>query len=196
MKGARRGASGHAPPIADSPDTTDGDHVGGAGRAIPRDLTPEAAAHLTAAGGYPCISVLMPTTPATRMTIADRERIGGLLLDAERCLNDQPLGDRERLMHELRRQARIVQDSSTQNAVGLFVSHGVSRAWTLPVAVHQKVVVESTFATRDLLRALHRTPPHLVLRVDEFGARVYWVAASVTLFGSKMSEPRPQPAGP
>ncbi|UFN45134.1 hypothetical protein [Nocardioides okcheonensis] len=42
-------------------------------------------------------------------------------------------------------------------------------------------MVESTFATRDVLRALHRTPPHLVLRVDEFGARVYWVAARVTL---------------
>lgn len=177
----RRGASVHAPDMEDSPLTTDADHVGGGGRAIPRDLTPEAAAHLTAAGGYPCISVLMPTTPAARMAIADRERLEGLLLDAERRLDDQPLGDRERLMYELRRQARMAQDSSTQNALALFVSHSVSRAWTLPVAVHQKVVVESTFATRDLLRALHRTPPHLVLRVDEFGARVYWVAARVTL---------------
>lgn len=126
----RRGASVHAPDMEDSPLPTAADHVGGGGRAIPRDLTPEAAAHLTAAGGYPCISVLMPTTPAARMAIADRERLEGLLLDAERRLDDQPLGDRERLMYELRRQARIAQDSSTRNALGLFVSHSVSRAWT------------------------------------------------------------------
>ncbi|KRF04086.1 hypothetical protein ASG88_21845 [Nocardioides sp. Soil777] len=181
IHGDSRGASVHAPDMEESTLPTDADHVVGGGRAIPRDLTPEAAAHLTAAGGDPCISVLMPTTPAARMAIADRERLAGLLLDAERRLDDQPLGDRERLMCELRRQARIAQDSMTQNALGLFVSHSVSRAWALPVAVHQKVVVESTFATRDLLRALHRTPPHLVLRVDDFGARVYWVAAHVTL---------------
>ncbi|WP_126688164.1 hypothetical protein [Nocardioides ferulae] len=125
--------------------------------------------------------MLMPTTPATRMGIADRARLDGLLLDVERRLDDQPLGDRERLMYELRRQARIAQDSNTQHALGLFVSHSASRAWTLPVTVHEKVVVESTFATRDLLRALHRTPPHLVVRVDEFGARLYWVASRVTL---------------
>lgn len=147
----------------------------------PGDLTPEAAAHLTVTTGYPCISVLMPTTPATRMVIADRARLDGLVLDAERRLGDLTVTARERLVHELRRQARIAQDSSTWNALGIFISHRVSRAWTLPVMVHQKVVVESTFATRDLLRALHRTPPHLVVRVDEFGARVYWVAARVTL---------------
>lgn len=181
IHGDRGGATSRASAAETSTVSTDAEHLGGAGGALPHDLTPEAAAHLTAAGGYPCISVLMPTTPATRMAIADRERLGGLLLDAERRLDDQPLGDRERLMYELRRQARIAQDSSTQNALGLFVSHRVSRAWALPVAVHQKVVVESTFATRDLLRALHRTPPHMVLRIDEFGARVYWVAARVTL---------------
>lgn len=181
IRGDRDDAPGQAA-VTEAPTSTGkNSHVDGTGGAVPRDLTPEAAAHLTAASGHPCISVLMPTTPATRMAISDRARLDGLLLDAERRLDDLPVGGRERLMHELRRQARIAQDSATQNALGLFVSHSVSRAWTLPVTVHEKVVVESTFATRDLLRALHGTPPHLVVRVDEFGARMYWVASRVTL---------------
>ncbi len=145
------------------------------------DLTPESVAHLAVARGYPCISVLMPTTPAPRMRLADRERLDGLLLDVERRLADDRVVDRGRLVRELRRQARVAQESSTWNALGLFVDHSVSQAWTLAVTVHPRVVIESTFATRDLLRDLHRTPPHLVVRVDEFGARVFWVSARATL---------------
>lgn len=146
-----------------------------------RELTPQGVADLTVTDDHPCISVLMPTTRALRMPMADRERLDGLVRDVERRLADDDVPDRDRLVRELRRLARVAQDSSTWNALGLFVSRSVSQSWTLPVTVHPKVVVESTFATRDLLRALHRTPPHLVVRVDAFGARVFWVAARATL---------------
>lgn len=176
---------------------TRGAQVTAAPTAGRRDLTPQAVAHLTVSGGHPCISVLMPTTPAARMAVADRARLDGLLLDAERRLADDGVTDRERLVRELRRLARIAQDSGTSHALGIFVSDHVSRAWTLPVSVHPKVVVESTFATRDLLRALHRTPPHLVVRIDEFGARVFWVATRVTLLETVERLPggRPRPVG-
>lgn len=169
-----------------------------AGANVLPDLTPEGAGLLAATGGHPCVSVLMPTTPAPRMVIADRERLDGLLDDAERRLAAEVGGDQGRLVQELRRQARLAQDSSTRRAIGLFVNHRVSRCWTLPVTVHPKVVVEATFATRDLLRAVHRTPPHLVVRVDEFGARVFWVAGRATLLETveRLPHGSPRPVAP
>lgn len=198
MKPSDRGFGGGNAAAAEESTAVDHGHGGPLSRVVDRDLTPEAAAHLTVARGYPCISVLMPTTPAPQMAIADRERLDSLLLDLERRLSEDNVSDREPLMHELRRQARIARDASTWHALGLFVSLRVSCFWTLPVTVHEKVVVESSFATRDLLRALHRTPPHLLVRADEFGARVFWVAARVTLLDTieRLPEgnPRPMPA--
>lgn len=169
-----------------------------AGADVLPDLTSEVVGLVAATGGHTCVSVLMPTTPASRMVIADRERLDGLLDDAERRLAAEVGGDHSRLVQELRRQACLAQDSSTRSAVGLFVNHRVSRCWTLPVTVHPKVVVEATFATRDLLRAVHRTPPHLVVRVDELGARVFWVAGRVTLLEAVERLPHgiPRPVAP
>lgn len=84
------------------------------------------------------------------------------------------------------------------------MNHRLPRAWTLPVTVHPKVVIEATFATRDLLRALRRTPPHVVVRVDACVARVrdghpapLVLAGDATLVGEQWfgrSDPGPAPS--
>jgi hypothetical protein len=47
----------------------------------------------------------------------------------------------------------------------------------LPVPVRDRVVVDPTFATRDLVRALHRTPRHVVLTLTGTEARLFDGAA-------------------
>lgn len=81
MKPSDRGFGGGNAAAAEESTAVDHGHGGPLSRVVDRDLTPEAAAHLTVARGYPCISVLMPTTPAPQMAIADRERLDSLLLD-------------------------------------------------------------------------------------------------------------------
>lgn len=154
------------------------------GTTVVPDLTHDAVAQLGEATGHPCISVLMPTIVAPRMLAEDRARLDRLQREVEHRLAGEGSDGHEVLLRELRRHVRLAQGSRTGHALGIFVSHRLSRAWSLPVSVREKAVVEPTFATRDLLRALHRTPPHLVVRVDDLGARVFWVAGHVTLVES------------
>lgn len=177
--------------------TTRGAQRSAAGAASLEDLTPEAVAQVVAAGGHPCVSVIVPTTAAPRMPASDRDRVLRCLDRARRLLVDEGV-DGDRVLRELRRLAELAGSSRSGHALALLVSDRVSRAWVLPVTVHEKVVVEPTFATRDLLRALHRTPPHLVVRVDGFGARVFWVSGRVTLLETVERLPlrRPLPLAP
>lgn len=156
-----------------------------AARRVPTgELTPAAVAQLTAAAVGPCISVVMSTFPAPRMTRTDRSRLDRMVRDVERRVRTDAVEGGERLVRELRRQVGVAVGCRTEHALGIFVSRQVSRMWALPVTVHDKAVVEPTFATRDLFRAMHRTPPHVVVRVDDFGARVFRVSGRVTLLES------------
>jgi hypothetical protein len=159
-------------------------------------VDPQSVARLTVSRGYPCISVLLPTTPSRTMVKADVGRLSSLLHQVDEQLEDRQVTSRDRLMNELERLAHLARVSRTDSALGLFVNLSLARAWTLPVTVNAKAVVESTFATRDLLRALHRTPPHLVLRLDAFGARVFWVRDRVALLDTVERIPRLASHGP
>lgn len=158
-------------------------------------VDPKSVAHLTVSGGYPCISLLLPTTPSRRMLKADMGRLSSLLHQVKQQLEDRQVTSRDRLLSELERLAQAARVSRTDSGLGLFVNLSLARAWTLPVTVNAKAVVESTFATRDLLRALHRTPPHMVLRLDAFGARVFWVSDRATLLDTVERVPRRAPHG-
>lgn len=51
----------------------------------------------------------------------------------------------------------------------------------LPIGVRDRVVIDPTFATRDLVRALHSTPRHLVLALGADQARLYDAVADTLL---------------
>jgi hypothetical protein len=55
----------------------------------------------------------------------------------------------------------------------VFVSATTATAVHLPVPVKDRAVVDPTFATRDLVRALHRTPRHVVLALGLDEARLF-----------------------
>ena len=57
--------------------------------------------------------------------------------------------------------------------MALFASDGMSLHVPLPLSVKDRVVIDPTFATRDLVRALHRTPRHVVLALNTGEARLF-----------------------
>lgn len=137
-------------------------------RVRPRDV-----ADLTVAASYPCISVLMPTEPGPRMTSGDASRLRGLVEEAGRQLREQGVPARERLTRKLAVQVGQVVGQPTGRAVAIYVSLAVSRTFWLPMAVPARAVVEPTFATRPLVTALHRTPPHVLLLLHPTCAHLY-----------------------
>lgn len=119
--------------------------------------------------GYPCISLLLPTVPGQRMSMDDRAVLEGLAAQASaRVRQEAPargLAALERLDHAVTE----IGARPVGLAVALFVNPDVAEVVDLPLAVEPRCVIDPTFATRDLVRALHRTPRHvlLVLAADE-----------------------------
>jgi len=66
-----------------------------------------------------------------------------------------------------------VENQPTDRAVALYVSQAVNRTFRLPVPVPTLALVERTFATRALLTALHRMPPHVLLVLHPTCAHLY-----------------------
>ncbi len=150
-------------------------------RVRPRDV-----ADLTVTAAYPCISVLMPTEPAPRMTSPDVERLHGLVEEVDQQLREQGIPAQTRLMRKLASRVQQVAGQPTDRAVAIYVSLAVSRTFWLSVPVTARAVVEHTFATRPLATALHRTPPHVLLLLHPTCAHLYQGAdGGLRLVGSR-----------
>ena len=136
--------------------------------------TPQQVVLLQAVRGHPAVSVLMNTTPAHRMLPDDAGRLRGLVVEAGRRLEEEAPGEvAARVLAKLERLAAQAASAPTGTALALFSSSGTELALPLPVTVRERVVVDPTFATRDLVRALHRTPRHTVLVLNSGEARLF-----------------------
>ncbi|MDO9495554.1 MAG: hypothetical protein Q7J48_07615, partial [Nocardioides sp.] len=130
-------------------------------------------ADLASAAGFPCISVLLPTQPASRMALGDFSRLHSLIADVDHALRQQGVISRDRLMERLRDEVRRAATQPTDQALAIYVSLAMTRSFRLPQPVEARVVVERTFATRPLVSALHRMPPHVVLVLHSTCAHLY-----------------------
>lgn len=143
------------------------------GAALPLP-TPAEVVLLQSFRAEPAVSVLLTTTPADRMQRVDAVRLARLVTRAEeRLAAECPPELRGRLAGRLRDLAADAAGRRTRSAVALFAADDHASSWSLPVGVADRVVVDPTFATRDLVRALHRTPRHVVLVLADREARLF-----------------------
>ncbi|WP_431920926.1 hypothetical protein [Nonomuraea jabiensis] len=144
---------------------------------------------------YPAVSLLLNTTPAAELTRADALRLDALAADAVQRLRDelQPAAADPAIgrLHTLIDQAR---HGPTSRALALYASAGSQALIRLPISVRERAVVDPTFATRDLIRALHRTPRHLVLALNAGHAQLLEAAADTLL--PALTSAFPMSAGP
>jgi hypothetical protein len=142
----------------------------------PTALRASDIADLTTASGFPCISVLLPTRPATRMTDVDRARLGELVQRVREELRRRGVTSPDRLLRRLELEVQHAARGATDRGLAVYVSLAVSRTFRLPQAVDEAVVVERTFATRALVAALHRLPPHALLVLHPTCSHLYAAA--------------------
>ena len=136
--------------------------------------SPSDVVALQSVRSYPAVSVLCTTTPAPRMTAADAARLAALVAEAEtRLVGEFGDGPSAALRGRLRELAGAAAGGPVRAGVALFACAHSSSAWSLPVPVLDRAVVDPTFATRDLVRSLHRTPRHVVLVLTEHEARLF-----------------------
>ncbi len=114
--------------------------------------------------GWPSVSVLCG---------ADRADWDGLRRDAADRL-DEAVGDRwaDRILASLDRVGDAL-DGGNWPSVGVFANDDFAHAVSLPQPVRPRVVIDATFATRDLVVGMTRTPRYLVLTLDGGGAQLW-----------------------
>jgi hypothetical protein len=130
-------------------------------------------AALQAVRDYPCASVLMSTAPANSLSSADAARLDRLVVAAGRRLRTEvahhPI---EPVLARLARLSVDARSVATGRSVALFASFQHDALLTLPVDVVDRVVVDPTFATRDLVRALAVRPRFRVVVVSDTTVRL------------------------
>lgn len=143
-------------------------------RRTPALPTAEQVVLLQSVRGYPCVSLLMNTTPSAALTGGEALRLNQLLAQASRRLRAE--GPSDAAAAALTGLERLVDDAvggPTSAALALYAGAHTALAMRLPVEVRERVVVDPSFATRDLVRALHRTPRHVVLVLSSREARLF-----------------------
>jgi hypothetical protein len=129
---------------------------------------------LQRARGYPSVSVLLTTTPGPALSRGDVVRLRSLLARAERRLADElPAEAVETVTARLRHVAGAVRRAPAQRALALYASESHAVAVQLAVPVGDRVVVDPTFATRDLVRSWRATPRYRLLVLSSRAARLF-----------------------
>jgi hypothetical protein len=119
------------------------------------------------------VTLLLNTTPAPAMTSADAVRLRGLLGATAQRLRAERADGTEELLAVAERLVAQAASGPTSEALAVFVSRGTALTVPLRVEVRERAVVDPTFATRDLVRTLHRTPRHVVLALSSRDARLF-----------------------
>lgn len=135
-------------------------------------LQPLDLALLQSSRAYPSVSILASTDGSATATEA---RLRTLVTQARsRLLGEFRASEVEGLVTRLDQLVGEVRIDPDDDALGLFANCDLAVSMPLPLPVRERVVVDETFATRDLVHALHRSPRYWVLVLDERVTRLYW----------------------
>jgi hypothetical protein len=124
--------------------------------------------------GYPCLTITLPTHRTSPDNRQDPIRVKNLVTQAaDRLINE--LGKREAgpLLDRLEALITEIDYRYALDGLAIFVSNDVARKFYLPFTLPERVVVDESFATRDLVFAMNRTPRYWVLSLSEKPTRLY-----------------------
>jgi len=122
---------------------------------------------------YPSITVLMNTTPGTALAPHEADTAFRFACEADTRLEGD-VSDRLRTAL-ISRLADLITDQTNQRstrALALCVSPEYTAAVRLGRAVEQRLIIDDTFATRDLVADLNRTAHYRVITVSERTTRL------------------------
>lgn len=120
------------------------------------------------------VSVLLATVPSALMLPVDRARLRALVRDAERRLGaESDQSAVEAISAGLEQAVASASQGPTDRGLAILVSPEASHLHHLRVAPVDRVVIDPTFATRDLVRSAAEDPPFLMLIIDGRAARLF-----------------------
>lgn len=124
--------------------------------------------------GYPALSITLPTHRTSPENRQDPIRVGNLVAEArERLLTEFSKREIEPLLDRLEKLVDTIDYRYALDGLALFVNRDFARAFFLPFSLKERVAVDETFYTRDLIYAMNRTPRYWVLVLSEQPSRLF-----------------------
>lgn len=129
---------------------------------------------LAALRGYPSLTITLPTHRTSPDNRQDPIRLKNLAREAAERLTGE-LGKREveGVLRALEQLADGVDHEHNRDGLALFVSADTARALRLPYSLPERVVVDESFFTRDLVYANNRSPRYWVLALSDQQTRLF-----------------------
>jgi hypothetical protein len=123
---------------------------------------------------HPSVSILLPT----HRTSPDNKRDPILLKNLATEATDrlvELLGKRDAapMIRKLEAQVAAIDLRHTLDGMAIFVSDAHAGVYLLPVPLSPRVIIDDTFATRDLVFAMNRSPRYWVLALSEQPTRLF-----------------------
>lgn len=124
--------------------------------------------------GYPAVTITLPTHRTSPANKQDPIRVKNLVKEAaERLLGEFSKREIEPVLARLEKLAEEVDYRYALDGLAMFVNHDIARKFYLPFSVPERVVIDETFATRDLVHALYRLRRYWVLALSEKPTRLF-----------------------
>ncbi|MDW8292537.1 MAG: hypothetical protein RML84_05495 [Anaerolineae bacterium] len=124
--------------------------------------------------GNPCVTITLPTHRTSPDNKQDPIRLKNLVHEAtERLVRDYGKREVEPLLHRLEQVASEIDHEHNLDGLAIFATRDFARFYRLPFRVHERVVIDQTFATRDLVYALNRTAHYWALALAEKPTRLF-----------------------
>lgn len=123
---------------------------------------------------YPSISIILPTHRTAPANKQDSIRLKNLIKEAERRLSEE-FGQKEinPLFEKINSITEEIDYNYLLDGLAIFVSRNFSAKYDLPFPVKEQVVIDKTFATRNLIYAINRSPKYWVLVLSEKPTRLF-----------------------
>jgi Bacterial archaeo-eukaryotic release factor family 3 len=123
---------------------------------------------------YPCLTITLPTHRTWPDNRADPIRVKNLVTEAtNRLLGEFSKRDVTPLLERLDALVADIDYKYTLDGLVLTVNQEMAREFVLPFDLAERVVVDETFFTRDLVHALNRTHRYWVLSLSEQPTRLF-----------------------
>ena len=129
---------------------------------------------LQAIRDYPSVSIFLPTYRTAPENLKDPIRVKNLAKEAEdRLLQEFTWREIDPLVVRLNGLVENIDYRYTTGGMAIYVNKDFSRTFSLPFKPNEQVVVDETFATRNLVLALNRTQRYWFLALSDNTTRLF-----------------------
>ncbi len=120
-----------------------------------------------------CVTIILNTHRTHPENQKDPIALKNLIKEAaQRLLEDESKRDAKALIEKLERIEAEIDHNYNLDSLIIFVNEDIAEFMRLPIAVEDRVVIDHTFATRDIVRAIHLETNYYILLLSQQKVRL------------------------